>query len=776
VRLLDTVEGVWALGKNSITLVRPKGILTYAAGRTLPGSQIETIFEDRRGSVWIGTNGGIARWRNGGMESIPVGGAPTAAVLSIFEDRDGDVWIGTEISGVMELRDSTFEIIGTAQGLAEEATTSVVQNAKGDLWVGTNGGGLSRIGGIGVHTYTSKSGLASDTVLALANGRGDRADLWVGTPDGLNLLRNGRLTVYTSAHGLADDLIRSILVTRDSTVWVGTRHGITRWKDGHATTLTTADGMGSDLVGAMFEDAAGDLWVGTLGGLSRVHADTIRNYTVADGLPSNIITALDGGADGRLWIGTNGQGLALFDGSHIVSFAAAPALPREIYAILEDGLDSLWISSSQGIYRIAIAELSAFRAGRKGEVAVVHYGTGDGLGPLEGADAGHPSAWKMLDGRLCFATRRGIVVVNPGRLPRSDHAPPVVLEEITVDDQSVTAEQLSSIAPGPSHFSFSFAGISLSAPQRVQYRYELEGFDRDWVDAGTRRIAFYTNIPYGRYRFRVNARDLGGAWSESGAEVLLVLRPHFYQRAWFSALLGILLAAAFFGLYRLRMLTLENQFNAVGAERSRIAREIHDTLAQGFVAVSTRLEIMSQMLREGGLEDCREQLDHARGLVRESLAEARRSIWNLRSDGVESRTLPARLARFIEQIASGGSNAKLVTTGVYRPLEQSTEDELCRIGEEAVTNAVRHASASRIRLCLVYAEDGMLLEVVDDGCGFDIRSAPSGEDGHFGLAGMRERARLIGTDVMLVSKPGQGTAVRVEVPMSQGRKNQKKRK
>jgi ligand-binding sensor domain-containing protein/signal transduction histidine kinase len=781
-QLLSTSSGVFVTGKNSAVLIQSKGILTFATGHDLPGTQIETIMEDRQGAVWIGTNAGLARWWHGKLEQFK-GGAElaTTAVLSIHEDREGDLWVGTETAGVKVLRDPAYEIIGPAQGLQDQAATSVVQ-AEGNLWIGTDGGGLTRIGmaarsvgsrvGEAAHTYTSKSGLASDTVLALAPGVGNsrdaagQRDLWVGTPDGLNQLHEGRWTGYTAADGLADDLVRSLMVARDGAVWAGTRRGVTRWKDGRTTTWTTASGLGSDLVGAMLEDVAGDLWIGTLGGLSRIHEGKVRNYTTGDGLPSNTITALEAGADGVLWIGTKSHGLARWDGSGFFSFAGADTLPHEIYAIIEDEGGALWISSAHGIDRLAVADLDAFRVGRVRVVPAVHYGTTDGLPSLDGASTGHPSAWRMTDGRICFATRRGVLILDPARLKRAEIAPQVVLEQITVDDRRVTPAEFASVPPGPSHFSFSFAGISLAAPQRVQCRYMLGGFDRDWVEAGARRTAFYTNLPPGRYRFRVTARNTGGVWSETGAEVWFELQPHYYQTVWFRVLLVILITALFFGFYRLRMRRLRKGFDAVAAERSRIAREIHDTLAQGFVAISVRLEMMSQMLRTGRVDNCREQLDETRGMVREGLAEARRSIWNLRTEGADAETLPARLARFVQEAVSRGTDAQLQTTGIYRPLERRVEDELQRIAQEAFTNAIRHSGGKTIRLRLNYVEDYVSLEVIDDGCGFDISQAASNKQGHFGLTGIRERAQQIGATVMLESKPGHGTTVRVEMPFS----------
>jgi ligand-binding sensor domain-containing protein/signal transduction histidine kinase len=773
--LIATSEGVWAMGRNSVSLIQPSRVVTFATGRTLPGSQIATIAEDRGGAVWIGTNGGLARFWNGKMEIAAKSyEGDSAAVLVFFEDREGDMWVGTETAGVKVMRPREFNVL---QGSAGSAATSVVQGADGTVWVGTNGAGVTRISGeqTAARTYTIKDGLASDIVFALGVGGAHPEDIWVGTPDGLSLFHAGRWRTFTSADGLGDDLVRSVLVARDGAAWIGTRHGATRWLEGHGSTLTRAQGLGSDLVGPMLEDSAGDIWIGTSGGLSRLHSGAVRNYGVADGLPSNTISALEASAGGAFWVGTDGQGLARWDGSKFFSFAGSTAIPRAIYGLVEDGWGALWMSSDHGIFRVQIADLDRLRSGQSSEVAAVAYGPADGLPSVESTGVGYPSAWRLNDGRLGFATRRGVIVVQPFVAPWSEAPPRVALEQITVDDRMVTPEDMKTLAPGPSHFSFSFAGISLAAPQRVQYRYMLEGLDRSWIDGDTRRVAYYTNIPYGHFRFLVCARNAGGAWSPA-AVLPFELRPYFYQTVWFKVLLALLLGVLGFGLYMLRVRTLQGRFDAVAAERNRLAREIHDTLAQSFVAVSVSLEVMSQMLRpRAGAEACREQLDRTRALVREGLEEARRSIWDLRSEGVDAQSLPARLARLVREAMPRIADAQLETTGTYRLLDQPVEDELYRIAKEAMTNVIRHAEAKSVRLRLRYELEWVSLEVVDNGRGFDVERAPSRDGGHFGLTGLRERGRILGAEVMLESAAGRGTSVRVIVPLPASKPEKRKR-
>jgi ligand-binding sensor domain-containing protein/signal transduction histidine kinase len=763
--LLLSPAGVWITGDVTATLIPPHGnAIVYKTGAQLPGQQIESIFADRKHTVWIGTNEGITRWSSGQLTSTETG--TSSAILSFFEDHDGDLWAGTETAGVLELRDRPFDLIGRAQGIAG-AATSVAAAADQGLWIGTRNGGASLVDMTGAarRTLTLKDGLASNTVLALAT---DRSDLWIGTPDGLSRLHNNRITTLTTKDGLADDFVRSLLITHDGGVWIGTRHGVTRWLNNTATTWTTTQGLGSDLIGAMLEDSAGNVWIGTLHGLARYSNGQLHNFTTADGLPSETVTALFQAKDGDLWIGTNGGGLAFFRNNRITA-VPSNVVPSAISAILQDNTGNLWVSSEQGLDRITDAH------GNTQAPQVTHYGTADGLGSSGTSDTGHPSAVRLMDGRLCFAARKGILTVDPTHLPSDGVALPIVIEQITADDHDISLEQLASLPPGIAHLAINFAAIHLAAPQRVQYRYMLEGFDPTWIEAGTLRTAFYTNLPHGHYRFRVNARSDNGPWSDLGTSTIPVnLRPMFYQTWWFRTLLLCLLALILFGLYRLRLRALNSRFRAVAAERSRLAREIHDTLAQGFVAVSVRLEMMARMLGTNRTEEARHELDATRTLVQEGLEEARRSIWNLRAEDSDRPTLPQQLDRIVQDTINRGTDAELEVTGAYHPLPAATEEELLRITQEGVANALRHGNPATLYLRLVYTRNHLQLDITDDGTGFDVENAPAKDSGHYGLTGLRERAEQIGGKLMIQSAPQQGTTVRVELTTTRNR-NQRTR-
>jgi signal transduction histidine kinase/ligand-binding sensor domain-containing protein len=769
--------------KRTIELLSSGSVaVRLTVGKELPGRRIQVLFADREGSLWIGTNGGLARWTAGRLQILPVTDPlAKASVLALMEDREGNIWAGTEADGLHILRDQRFRTIGAREGLSSDQTTTVVEGASGKLWVGTSGGGLNALNP--VHGDTGAAGvypvldvLLSDVILSLAAA--PNGDLWVGTPDGLNRIRGSAVDAFTSADGLPDDFIRSLLVDGDGSLWIGTRRGLTHWTDPGATskgtlatgkmeTITHANGLGSDLVGAMARDSKSDLWVATLAGLSRLHGSKIENFTTANGLSSNVITALLARGDGTLLIGTQDHGWDEWDGRQFLlgvgdtldlssGMNFSSGMDRaNIRAILEDGQGNLWLATGSGIARCDV------RAAMN-RSPCMEFGPADGLRSRETATNSHPSAWRSRDGLLWFATPKGLVEVDPAHFPVNTVPPGVALERFSVDD---TAEALHAagfvmrIPAGHVHFEFDYAGLSFVAPQKVRYRYMLEGFDKAWTEAGARRTAYYTNIPAGSYTFLVQAANNDGVWNTEGAALKFELRPHFYQTLWFYALLILTVVGLVVLVQRLRLKRAEREFNAVLGERNRIAREIHDTLAQGYVGISVQLEVLAELLRMSRVDAAQKHLDLTRGYVREGLADARQSIWALRSQDSGETTLPVKLRRIVETAGGADLEAQFSIFGAYRPLPPGTEQEILRVAQEAIQNVKKHAGARKLSVQLEYGPQQIALDVNDDGQGFVADQAQP--PGHYGITGMRERAAMIGGTLEVISEPGAGTTVRL---------------
>jgi len=749
----------WLRTTTAITFLSNGRPRTLQSGPDLPGTRIASFLASSHGSLWIGTNKGLVSLDTPAAQPQlqPVLGSNS--ILSLLEDREGNLWIGTDTAGLHILRRQSFR---TVPGLADRIITSIAQAADGALWVGTNGDGLDRWQNNSVRHFSTKDGLRSEIILALAPG--PRGDIWVGTPDGLNHISGGNIATYTSADGLPDDLIRSLLFASDGTLWIGTRRGLAHLHDDTFTTYTTADGLPSNTIGTLLQPRdsphnSEDLWIATLNGLSRLRNGTIATFTTADGLSSNVITSLYEDQQGTLWIGAKANGLSVHKDGH---FSPLPSseLPQTINSILGDNHGNLWLSSSRGITRVSQSRLLACAFSSTCELHANTYGRADGMPTEETSTVGHPSAWKTADGQLWFATRKGIAIADPANLPENRIPPPVVIERFTVDDSELPTTQ--PIPPSHNRFVFEYAGLSYTSPSRIRYRYMLEGFDKQWTDAGNRRTAYYTNLPPGHYNFRVQAANGDGRWNEVGASLAFSIRPPFYRTLWFVLLVLAAVTALGILLYRLRLRRLRVQFEAVLAERNRMAREIHDTLAQSFAGVSVQLELVSQLLAHAQPEAASQQLNRTRAYVREGLAEARRSIWDLRAITAEN-TLPTRLTHLVEQSRTEPLNIHLNIGGTYRPIAPSVENEILRIAQEALTNIQRHASATEANIHLRYNTHQLHLAIADNGRGFDPALS---QNGHFGIQGMHERAAEIKAKLNIASVPTLGTTITLDVPIS----------
>jgi ligand-binding sensor domain-containing protein/signal transduction histidine kinase len=793
------------------------------SSHAITSGRVLQLFQDRSGALWIAYELGLARLTSASTTAAAAASAreilqspiPLPGVLSVVEDREGDMWFGTDTGGLTVLREQAFSTLTSTDGLSGDFVRAVFQDHAGTLWIGTNRG-LNRLRDGSVSSLPS---LAGHVVLALAETAAatGHPDLWIGTPDGLSRLHDGNLTLLTSADGLPDDFVRSLYTDRDGSLWVGTRNGLAHYSGGAFTTYSRLDGLGSDVIGAILRSRSGTLWVGTLGGLSSFDGRGFHNYThspqAPGGLAGDAITTLHEDSQGTLWIAAHAAGLTrLRNGVFTAIHPTEGNLPQEIFSILEDSSQgssapspNLWLGSSRGIYRVGIAALNALADQQTASLPTAVFGIADGMRISECSSGGHPAAWRSQDGSLWFSTLKGVAKVKPGSGFDNPVPPLTAIEQVLIDGNGEKVENNSekidssgdridsisqkiagngdtndddatghssgddhpggslTLPPGTERLTLHYAGLSFAAPQKVHFRYKLEGFDHDWIDAGTRRTAYYTNLPPGSYRFLVSAANNDGVWSLAPAALPLTLEPHLYQTSWFLLLIAVALLGLGYLVYRSRLRFLAAQYQAVLHERSRIAREIHDTLAQGYVGVSVQLEVTSRLLKTSP-EAAASQLEITQQLVRSSLTEARSSIWNLRSplsaNGTEPDTLPLRIASAIEtRRHADGPAIRLDVRGAFRSLAPRIENEFLRIAQEAVTNSIRHSGARQIVVTLSYDTERLRLQIDDDGTGFT--PAPGGlvATGHFGLKGMEERAADIGAQLHIRSEPGQGTTI-----------------
>jgi ligand-binding sensor domain-containing protein/signal transduction histidine kinase len=560
-------------------------ITTYTTKEGLPSDLVYSIYEDREGSLWIGTDGGgLIRMAEDTFTFFTTKeGLSIDVVMSFWEDQEGSLWIGTGGGGLNRLREGKFTSFTTKNGLPHEMIWAILEDRQGNLWIGTDGGGLARFKDGAFTAYTTKDGLSSNIVWSLYEDK--EGTLWIGTRGGgLNRFQGGRFTAYTTREGLSSNVVRSICEDREGNLWIGTDGGgLNRFKDGHFTVYTKADGLSHDVVRTLFADSRGRLWVGTNGGLTELKDGQFTVYTTDAGLSSNFVRSFYEDRDGCLWVGTFGGGLTRFKGGRLTSITTKAGLFDDVvFRIIDDGKGNFWMCSNRGVFHVNQKDLHDLADGKVTAITSVAYGKADGMNSSE-CNAGQPAGWRTRDGKLWFPTIRGVAMIDPENVTINTQPPPVIIEQAIIDDESVEPRRKALLPPGQQRFEFHYTALSFLAPEKVKFKFKLDGFDRNWVDAGARRIAYYTNLSPGEYRFRVMACNNDGVWNETGAAFEFYLEPHFYQTIWFYLLWGVLVGVAGWGLYLLRVRRLVRRTQELEikvAERTAEVEQQKDKLAQ----------------------------------------------------------------------------------------------------------------------------------------------------------------------------------------------------
>ena len=544
-----------------------EGLFRFAGGRTtrytmadgLSSNSVRTLFEDSRGRLWIATDDGLDRYA-GPSSALPiVKEALLRDIRSLGEDREGSLWAGCEGRGLTRFYEGLFAVYTEANGLPSADVRTVLDDGRGNRWIGT-AKGLSVLRAGTISSLGRPNGLPNAPVDALAEDR--EGNLWVGTEVGLFRSSDARCSPPSCLPHflpLRNDTIPAMhvrVLRQDSAgaLWVGTNlEGLARYQHGRFTTYTTKDGLSSDSIRAFAEDREGVLWIGTKGGLDRIEDGKFVAYGKRAGIPGDGVQALYMDPRGTLWIAGR-YGLGRYKDARFTTYTAKDGLyDSHAYGIVEDDLGNLWMSCAKGIFRVSKKQLDDFAEGRIKSITSVAYGREHGLPSTMSAVGVHPAGIKSQRGRIWFATRGGLAVVNPKTLSTNTVAPPVLLEQVHIDGRAFDLDGPADAPPGDGDLVFRYTALSFLAPEKVRFKYKLEGFDRDWVDADTRRVAYYTNLPPARYRFRVIASNNDGVWNETGAAVQLRLAPHIYQTYWFYGLCALTLAFAGAATQRLRV-------------------------------------------------------------------------------------------------------------------------------------------------------------------------------------------------------------------------------
>ncbi len=822
--LAQSTDGtVWVARDGRLSRLRNGQLDSAPNDASVTNTYVQGICASRDGGLWISSNGrihklkdnkwiqdlGPAPWDMGALTSMVetksgtilagtsnngffilfpgtdrkpmhfnrINGFQADWILSLLEDREGNLWVGTGGSGLAGLRPNNIQTIAPPDRWRGRGVLSVATGTNGELWIGTEGAGLYRYESGAWETFGYTNGIGNSYIWSIANDKAGR--LFVGTwGDGL-FLRDG--DHFKFAPGLENVMlpVPALLAAHDGGLWVGTSAGLLHYANGKTNWFSEAGGNPVRDVRTIIEDGKGAVWFGTASkGLGCLKDGVIHQFRKTDGLSSDYIECLHFDEDGVLWIGTFGGGLCRLKAGVFSVIDRAQGLPNSVIGDIEDdGNGFFWMSSHGGIIRAGKMELNQCADGKTGEVHWLTYGINDGMPTIDCSEGLQPAGAKTSDGRLWFPTSRGLVVVNPNQVT-VNHLPPVMaLEELLVDDKPVANASVPlRIAPGHNRFEFHYTALSFVAPEKVTFKYRIEGLEKEWVNAGPKRVANYNFLPPGNYIFHVIACNNDGIWNDEGVSLAFTLLPHFWQTWWFRILGGLMTVAAASGIVwfdtrrrmRRRLEKLERE-QAIERERARIAKDIHDDLG----ASLTRITMLSQSTGETILpEPAAKNLDRIFQTARELTRAMDEIVWavNPRHDTLDS------LANYLTRFGYDYLSAAEIRCRLDVPLHlgaltvrAETRHNLFLAFKESLHNIVKHAAATEVRVELKLDAETLTLTVADNGRGFPVHGQipvePGRIDSGYGLENMKRRLAEIGGTFTIQSEPGTGTTVQFSVPL-----------
>ena len=762
------------------------------------------------GTVWTGMDvrgpglglqhvvqGELRSWLASGFDSSDL------SVAALLIDRQGALWIGTNDRGLYRLYQDKIENFRRVDGLSSDSVYKLFEDREGNIWAATNKG-IDRFRDLRVATYSAVDGLCTsevDSVLA-----GHDGTLWIGGDSGLGILRQDQPSCVATGKGLPGHQVTSLFEDRDQRLWVGVDNSLTIYEKGRFTPVNRQDGTGLGLVVGVAEDADRNIWVVTGGrrrALIRISDHTVQEELEAPQIPAPHKVAAD--SHGGIWLGLMSGDLAHYrdgrlnvfhwdravespvdqlsvgsDGSvlgatrsgligwrdgKLQSLTSRNGLPCDgVDAFITDDTETLWLYMRCGLAAIAKPELQKWWGQPEATLKLRFFDMLDGVQP---GSAPFQGSARTADGRLWFANGSILQMIDPSRLAYDVLPPLVHVEDVFADRKRYATDPPLRLPPMTRNLEIDYTAPEFAAPQKVRFRYRLEGHDADWQEPGTRRQAFYSDLLPGHYQFRVIASNEDGVWNKNGATLDFSVAPAWYQTTWFRFACVLLALLIIWMVYRLRVRqvskALSARFDERLAERTRIARDLHDTLLQTIqgskLVVDDALEQPDNSTR---MRRAVEQLSH--WLLR-ALQEGRTALNSLREPTIPSNDLAEALKRATEerQIQDPRMEVHFSIVGEARELHPLVGYEAYQIGDEAIRNAWTHSKGSRLDIELKYATD-LLLRVSDNGLGMESSVLSQGKEGHFGLQGMRERVNRIGGEFTIVSSPKSGTEVTIIIP------------
>jgi len=818
----DSKGNLWAGVEDGLWRWKPGPPKFYP----LPGESdsIQGFAEDDGSVTLFDVRNGIKRIVDGKIEDYPLpGNVGEVKTHRMLRDRDGGLWLGTLSRGLMHVHQGRTDLFSTPDGLSGSDVEAMFEDREGSIWVAT-AGGLDRFRDFAVAAFSVNQGLSSEGIQSVLADRD--GNLWLSTYGGLNRWSKGQITIPRTGSGKPDGKLNglnpnSLFQDAGGRIWASTLRDIGYLENDRFITVSS---FSNPAVLAIVQDKAGDIWIDDLGvglvqlsregevqripwatlghkdpasalvadpsqdglwlgfhlgGVAYFAGNQIRaSYTAADGLGAGGVNQLRLDRDSTLWAATDG-GLSRLKNGRIATLTGKNGLPCDtVHWSMEDDARSFWLYTACGLIRIARPELDAWAAAVEEDgdaeptIHVTVFDSSDGVRILAGAGHYSPQVVKTSDGRLWFGGLDGVSVVDPNHLPFNRLPPPVRVELITADRKTYEATSEANervrLPPLIRDLQIDYTALSLVAPEKVRFRYKLEGYDKDWQDAGNRRQAFYTNLAPRNYRFRVIACNNSGVWNETGAFLDFAIAPAYYQTIWFRVVLVIAFVLVLATLYQLRLQQVARQVRGRMeerlAERERIARDLHDTFLQGVQGLILKFDAAAKQIPRD--EPARKAMENALDRADEVMAEGRDRVRNLRDANLSLGDLPAAFTRIVNENSHDGQvTFKSVVEGRLRELNPIVLEESYAIGREALINALTHSQGHHVEAEFTYSRQQFRLRIRDDGRGIESEILEAGgRPGHFGLQGMRERADRINAQLKLWSGADTGTEVELLVP------------
>lgn len=767
-------NGLWIGSTRGLVRLYDGQETRFTVKDGLSDDLIITLTQGQGENFWVGTRNGFSRpvltlktakepiksFENFGYNE----GLSQNSVFSLLEDREGSLWVGTG-NGLNQFFNGVATRYTKTEGLPIGNLGPVLADQRGNVWTGSPAGGLTQFDG---HRFDPIPGTASLHYFALAAGKD--GSLWAGTDAGVVRYVNGKQqATFTVSEGLPSNQVRTLLIDHDGNLWAGTDLGPAVLR---GQRFEQAPALAGELrlpIFAMGETSAAG---GTGDPEILFAAERNRVYTFSPkrglnrlpdedsfGPPLSEVNCFFTDPEGITWIGTNGAGLGMLRRGKLRKFYLRDGLvDAEIHGFVTDSHDRLWMAGSKGFVWVRRSDFFDLAAGKTDKVNSVPYRPVDGSRTMQGSTGVSPVATRAADGKLWFSSTVALLAFEPDAPERASELQPII-EEVSVNGAHYPADRVRSLGPGRENIAIDYTVLTFLAPGRLTFKYLLEGFDKDWTDAGTRRQAFYTNLPPGKFRFRVSACDPNGHCGEAGSGLALEVLPQVYQRAWFIPAIAGTLGLITLLVYRFRVQQLRSNFSLILAERNRIARELHDTLIQGFSGITMQLQALTSKVRSPEEKETLEEIIQDAGIC---LQETRRSVAGLRGATGASGNLATALTEAARHATEDRDvRLRLKLEDRQEALPAEIKYNLVCIAQEALANAAKHSSAGTIEMALSGNARELLLTIQDDGVG--LQSSTAGP-GHYGMVGMRERARHIGADFNVISPPGKGTTISVRLP------------